>query len=250
MFFKRKKELEELKRLADLGDAEAQFKLAEKYISGKGVRRDVIRAKELYEDAANNGYVPAYEAIGELYYNGVMDVYGNGQGIERDYKKAAYWFEKAAEYVDYDEELFIKIGLIYEWGGYGIEADPEKTVKWLLKSAESGDCGAQKSIGYCYYELGDTEKALFWKGKAAEGGGAEEWCSLGALYEDLEDYQNAAVWYKKAADANDEFALSYLAQLYFDGKGVSQDKAKAKELWQKSAALGFADAKQALEENF
>lgn len=250
MFFKRRKELEQLKKLADWGDAEAQYKLAEKYMKGKGVKRDVIRGKELYEEAANKGYVPAYAAVGELYYNGIMDVYGDGQGFDRDYVKAAKWLEKAAESSDYDEELYVTIGLIYDEGGYGLEPDPAKAIKWLTKPAENGDFGAQNALGYSYYLLGDNEKALYWKTKAAEGGGADERCSLGALYEDLEDYKNAAIWYQKAADENDEFALSYLAQLYFNGKGVPQDKLKAKELWQKSAALGYDGAKQALKENF
>lgn len=169
MFFKRKKEIEQLKKFADWGDAEAQFKLAEKYINGKGVRQDVVRAKELYEETADNGYVPAYEKIGELYYNGIMDVYGDGQGFDRDYKKAAYWFEKAAENTEYDEELYIKLGLIYEYGGYGIDADPAKAIKWLLKPAENGDFGAQNSLGFCYYLIGDNEGDIYWKRKAALG---------------------------------------------------------------------------------
>ena len=250
MFFKRRKELEQLKKLADWGDAEAQFKLAEKYMSGKGVKRDVIRGKELYEDAAENGYTAAYKKLGELYYNGIMDVYGDGQGFDRDYAKAAKWLEKAAENSGYDEELYLTLGLIYDEGGYGLEPDPEKTIKWLTKPAENGDFGAQNALGYSYYLLGDNEKAICWKRKAAEGGGAAERCSLGALYEDLEDYENAAIWYQKAADENDGFALGYLAQLYFDGKGLHQDKLKAKELWLKSAALGYDGAKQALKENF
>ena len=46
----------ELKKDAEQGDAHAQFKLAICYENGDGVKRDLGKAKELYEKAAKQGH--------------------------------------------------------------------------------------------------------------------------------------------------------------------------------------------------
>jgi TPR repeat protein len=48
----------------------------------------------------------------------------------------------------------------------------------------------------------------------------------------------AAVWFAKAGEAGDTSALYSLAELYRDGKGVSQDKAKALDLFTRAARGG------------
>ena len=251
MFFKKRKELKELIRLADWGDAEAMFNLGKRYLSGKGVDKDFPRAKELLEEAAKKGYTPAYIEIGELYYNGIMDIFGNGNGIERDYAKAAYWLEKAAESgAEITDDLCLQLGEVYRWGEYGIEADPAKSAVWYLKLAEKGDLSAMGKLASCYFILEDKENALLWEGRAAEGGDPDEMCSLGAMYHDYGDLENALIWYNKAAEKNDSFALCAIGEMYLNGEGVEKDLTKAEEYLRKSAKLGYEDAEKLLKENF
>ena len=59
------------------------------YFLGKGTGQDYGQAMECWLAAADMGYAPAYEAIGELYRDGL--------GVEQDYEKAADYFLRAVE---------------------------------------------------------------------------------------------------------------------------------------------------------
>src|SRR5262249_36192149 len=57
-------------KAADRGNAGAQNNLGLLYQSGEGVPQDLGKAAELYQKAANQGYVYAQNNLGLLYYNG------------------------------------------------------------------------------------------------------------------------------------------------------------------------------------
>ena len=250
MFFKDRKIVKDLIARAGRGDAEAEFELAKRHMNGKGVQCDIIKAVELYEDSAKHGFVEAQLELGEIYYNGMEDLFSD-QLVNRDYTKAAFWFEKAIENgAEVTEDLCMQLGEIYKYGEYGIEEDQKKSILWFKKPAENGNAEAQNSLAGCYCVLGDKDNALFWAKKAAEHGGKDELCSLGAIYYDFDDYENALIWYKKAAEKDDAFALCELGEMYLNGIGVDKDLKKAEEYYRKAAALGYEDAEQALKENF
>lgn len=251
MFFKDRKIVNDLTVRAGRGEAEAEFELAKRYWSGKGVKTDMKKALELYEDAAKHNSMQAQLELGDIYYNGITDVYGDGNGVDRDYTKAAYWFEKAVENgAGITDDLCMQFGEIYQWGEYGIKEDPKKSVFWYSKLAEKGDTEAMGKLAGCYFELEDKENALHWQNKAAAGGSVDEMCSLGAMYQDFGDTENALIWYKKAAEKGNSFALCALGEMYLNGEGVEKDLKKAEEYLRKAAALGDEDAKKLLEENF
>lgn len=79
-----------IKDRATLGDADAQFKLAidSKYGLGCAVQSDV-QALWWFEQAAELGHPEAQINMGLAYQN--------GEGVERDLEKAAYWYGKAVE---------------------------------------------------------------------------------------------------------------------------------------------------------
>lgn len=54
--------------LADAGDADAQFNLAQAYRFGRGVKQDLAKAEELYGSAANKGHVQASDNYGLLVF--------------------------------------------------------------------------------------------------------------------------------------------------------------------------------------
>ena len=66
----------------------AQRNLGSLYLTGRGVKQDYQKAKELYEKAANQGFDEALNILGGMYYN--------GEGIKQDYIKAKEFYEKAA----------------------------------------------------------------------------------------------------------------------------------------------------------
>lgn len=79
----------EIRQMAEQGNAKAQTQLASLYFLGKdGVEKDDKAAAEWMEKAANEGVVDAQVVMGAFYDRGV--------GVEADRDKATKWYEKAA----------------------------------------------------------------------------------------------------------------------------------------------------------
>ena len=75
-------------RAAGQGEAWAQFRLAQLYMTGEGVTQDPGKALRLYQEAAAGGEPMAQRALGDLYANGTL--------VERDPGEAARWYRAAA----------------------------------------------------------------------------------------------------------------------------------------------------------
>jgi len=56
----------------------------------------------------------------------------------------------------------------------------------------------------------------------------------------------AAVWYRKAADSGSAAATFDLGKMYENGRGVPRDPAKARELYERAARMGNAEARRRL----
>jgi TPR repeat protein len=76
------------RRLADQGDAAAQFKLGTMYKLGQGVPQDYGAAAKWYRKAADQGDALAQSSLGRLYFL--------GQGVPQDYVQARKWLSLAA----------------------------------------------------------------------------------------------------------------------------------------------------------
>lgn len=80
---------ENVKELAEQGNALAQAKLASLYLLGReGFDKDEQKAAEWMEKAANQGVVDAQVIMGAMYDRGL--------GVTSDRDKATRWYEKAA----------------------------------------------------------------------------------------------------------------------------------------------------------
>ncbi len=77
--------------LAEVGDAEAQYRLGELYRLGQGVPEDPAAAGKWHLAAAEQGHARA------MYYLALMYYRGRGADWERDYVRAYVWFKLAAE---------------------------------------------------------------------------------------------------------------------------------------------------------
>ena len=58
--------------------------------------------------------------------------------------------------------------------------------------------------------------------------------------------EEAFLWFSKAADQDDADAAFNLGSLYYLGRGVAKDEAKAVEYYRKAARLGMREANDVL----
>jgi TPR repeat protein len=173
---------------ANLGDVDAQYRLAHMYSNASSLLLEIEEARIWAEKAAKQGHVAAaYElsqitqgdesfrwleysasrgyneaqwAIGNIYANG--DV---GVGIEANKEKAFKYYKEAAEsgfsmaFYDYAIDLMT---------GDGGVKDTQEGEKWMLKAADSDDIAAIKFFvnvyrdGYCDIKP-DIQRLQYWE---------------------------------------------------------------------------------------
>src|SRR5690242_6465122 len=80
---------EELRPLAEEGDADAQFLMGMKYAAGQDLEQNEFEAANWYRMAAEQGHAQAQNNLGMMHYN--------GQGIPQSYSEAAHWLQLAAD---------------------------------------------------------------------------------------------------------------------------------------------------------
>lgn len=125
-------------------------------------------------ELAQNGDAEAQYIIGLMYKD--------GKGVQKDIKKAAEWFEKAAAQGNADSQNHI--GIMY-YLGYGVQKDIKKAIEWFEKAAVQGHSNAQFNLGVMYV-LGhgvrqNISMAKEWFGKACDNGlekGCENYAKL------------------------------------------------------------------------
>lgn len=192
------KEPSQLEKLAQGGNAEAQYQLGMMCVENTSISEQNPGVKWLtkaaeqghffarcelaqkFRDKANRWSKDAVKLFGELearkendtvamYYLGLF--YGSGTGTERNPAKAFDYFGKAATNgLSIAQYVF---GFCY-FDGYGVAKNPEKAVEWFGKAAAQGNAGSQNILGGCY-ENGfgvakDPAKAVEWYRKAAAQG--------------------------------------------------------------------------------
>ena len=74
---------DDLRRLADRGDAYAQWMLGTRYHNGEGVPQDDAQAMRWFERAADQGYADAQATSGAYYWA--------GRGVPKDLVRAYFW---------------------------------------------------------------------------------------------------------------------------------------------------------------
>jgi len=128
-----------LRRLAELGNAKAQYDLGNVCSwNGGGARGGVGDRKESvkwYTMAAEQGHVEAQFRLGICYRQ--------GEGVDRDEKEGVKWLTKSAEQGNADAQFWL--GNCYEYGA-GVDKDLKEAVKWYTQAAEQGDAEAIRRL--------------------------------------------------------------------------------------------------------
>ncbi len=155
----------QLEVLGKQGDVNAQYKLGDMYLRGKGVERDLQKSIGWYEAAAKQGHVEAPVNLAAIYHN-------EEDGIPKDLRKALKWLKAAAR--EGHPEAQNRIGYMYYHGEEGLR-DFQRAFQWFKAAAKQGHVEAQYSVAHAYYHgkgvPRDPKKALKWLKTAAKGGG-------------------------------------------------------------------------------
>lgn len=118
--------LGQLIRAAELGNADAQLKVALIYIGGDGLlERDLAKARHWYRLAAEGGEV---EAMGNLAFMIVR-----GDGGNADPREGIAWYEKSIREDKVGSTApasAIDLSNLYRFGTDGIEPDPALSERW------------------------------------------------------------------------------------------------------------------------
>ncbi len=234
-----------LKRAAEQGCSDAQFRLGYCCNYGKGVTKDYNEAVKWYRKAVEQGHVKAQYRLGGCYYY--------GRGVTEDYYEAVKWYRRAAEQGYAPAQL--KLGDCYN-SGRGVTQDYDEAIKWHRKAAEQGHRSGQLILGNRYYHgrgvTQDYYEAVKWYRKAAEQGSSGAQNQLGNCYYHgrgvIQDYYEAIKWYRKAAEKNNRVAEYNIGKCYRFGRGVPKDHAQAVRWYQSAAEKGYEGAKKALAE--
>lgn len=131
--------IQDLQKLAEQNDADAQYELAEAYRTGTGVPENIKDALRWYRSAAELGLAEAQNNLGAMYLSGM--------GAEKNPTEAVYWYQKAAEQLQVHAQF--NLGMLYLLGN-GVEQSDEKAVYWLHAAAEQGDLEAICQLGNLY----------------------------------------------------------------------------------------------------
>ncbi|RHZ87349.1 hypothetical protein Glove_37g98 [Diversispora epigaea] len=187
-----------------------------------------------------------YEINKEIGFIYLANLYLDGQGVEKDMKKAFQIYSKVA-----DQGSLIALSKIaYSYAtGLGIEKNEETAFKLYLKLAEEGYLVAQYNVGYCYANgkgiLKDAAKGFEWYRKSALAGNILAMCNTGYCYRlgggVSRDIMEAFTWYLKAAE-NGHSIAQYNLGCYANDYGVVKDQVKSFEWFKKAAANGYTDA--------
>ena len=128
--------LEDIKKLAEDGNADAQFEIGIRYNTGRGgLPQDFDKCAYWFEKAAKQG-----DAMSQFFY-GVC--YFNGQGVPQDFKQAAYWTRKSAEQGYPTAQLVLGYNYL---DGNGVERDKEQAAYWFKQAADQGNEQAKAAL--------------------------------------------------------------------------------------------------------
>ena len=190
-----------------------------------------------------------------------------GEGVEKDMKQAAKWFQKAADKGNAEAKVRLEMA---HWQMESAQAERKKEAfDRLLLMATEGNLMAQYFIGTQYAEgngvpQSDKNAAHWWQLAAEQGdteaqvwlanfgeGAADQGCmeaqySLGMAYYNgdgmTKNYSKAAEWFWKAAVQGCVEAQYCLGKMFYNGDGMAKDDRTAVKWFWKAADQGSMEA--------
>ena len=154
---------EQLERLADAGDAYAQYIIGTAYRDGGLLIPDMVKAQKLLERAAEQDLDAAQYALGKLYLSDDADVHDPAKGI--------YWLKRSAD--NGNDYAAYRLGKEY-LSGKNVPKDASTAAEYLRQAANDGNAYAQYLLGKLTL-MGegvpkDMDTAQYWFSVAEQNG--------------------------------------------------------------------------------
>ncbi|RHZ77785.1 hypothetical protein Glove_173g36 [Diversispora epigaea] len=181
----------------------------------------------------------------------LANMYSDGQGVEKDTKKAFQIYDKLAN----KGSLIASTSVAFCYlNGIGVKKNEEKAFELYWKCAEKGNIIAQLNISFCYfYGIGvakDLTKSFQWDTISALDG------SIGAMFDVGDSYRNGIgvvkderesfKWYLKAAEKEYNKSQDMVGICYKNGYGINIDQIKAFEWYKKAAENDYTNSQYRL----
>lgn len=148
--------LHKLRKAAESGNPEAQFRLGVLYGNGEGVELDHDKAMGWFKQAARQGHESALITMAWMY--------ANGAGVAVDEQKARELYLMAADHGSAKAQYVV--GTMYRFAQFGATQDLPKALHYYTASANQGFATAQFALGKILLEGKQVEKdditALQW----------------------------------------------------------------------------------------
>ena len=246
----------------ELGNTNAMFRISYYLHNGKGgLQVDIPREIELLTEASKRGNHQATYRLGLLFED-------NESGMAQNLELSVKYFQLAA-----DNGILAainKMGELYLFGEV-IPANLTKAISCFTAASEQGYGKASYWLGRLHTDgIGqlekDTQKAMNYYRKAIEQGYEEAWEWMEQLQKNLVDetitdieipqdksdeelykdaknalekaqFKTAYAYFSYLTQRNHAESFNELGDMYFYGRGMAINQAKALELYKKAAAL-------------
>ena len=212
-----KKAFSTFKKLANQNyttvQTDAQYMLGICYENGYGITKSYPQACKWYEKACINANNDITNAISKETRQKWMEYIDELDNKKIAAAQIACMTE-CAENGDVDSQKWL-IDL-YRFGDMYIEPDYKKVAYWAEKAAENGDVRSMSKIGCMYYYGSGVEtnhkKSFYWLEKASSQGDYSSAMLLGEYYKSQKQYKTAAQWYRQSTKLNIKRRNEFLSQ--------------------------------------
>jgi len=252
----------QLQARAEGGDAEAQNRLGEKYLTGEGIDQNKEVAVLWFRKSARQGNADAMCNLGIAYYNGA--------GVAINDSLSLAWFlaaqkagcERAAEAVPRAEselspwaitKAYELLADMYQQGE-ALPHDQAEALRWWQKAASRGDTDVELALALIFLEGNgvpqDVAQGRHWCQELQQQHKSEGAYCFGYIYqhglEGAADAAKARKFYTQAIAGHYVPAMRALAGMEARGEGGKIDRVSASLLYARLAARGDHEALQSL----
>ncbi len=225
-------EFTQIKNECNNGNIESCYTLGSMYSTGKGIGKNKIKAKELFNEACKDGSQKAcleYKKLEKFIHNVFVDI------VKEKVKKCKYGDMKACH----------ALGDMYSENDKNIRI--RKTTKGLYNKACNGGYGDScLSLALLYLKENNKVKALTFFEKSCKLDNAEGCQNAGVIYQDGDttkvDFNKAKQYATKACSLESAEGCYDLAIIYDRGHITKKNKIKRNKLYKKACDGGITEA--------
>jgi TPR repeat protein len=211
------KALRWFQRAAELGNKQAQIKIARTYTYGEGVPKDYKKAAKWVALVAKDGADWAQYTYGVFLEQGHLG--------KPDLVQAAHWYQQAANQGNADAQN--NLGTFFRRGKGGFKKNYNEAATLFISAMNGGNSLGTANLARLHrYGQGvkkDPSRAAELYGEAIEKGVTFAFYELGELYRRglgvKKNFKRARSLFEQGSEKGDKFAKIGLAKLYTRGQG-------------------------------